>query len=611
MKVSIVVLAQHIEFLKECLSRIERFTDYSYELIVVNDGGGTLMEEWLEQKCTIRTITAHNPIGVASGYNAGARASTGDIIVFLRDYVSVSERWLSCLLSCLAKHSDASMVGPMSNDVSSNQRVPYTCESLQQFDTVAHAMSLTRAGATRKVTRILSHLLVMRKETFTELRGFDERFGLETYEDDDICYRALQQGYSLYISEECFVHTAKLPDVHDDPHWYDKQLQTNQKKAFEKWGFDLTDALDQWEYPITVSLCMIVKNEEQTLDRCLSSICDIVHEIIIIDTGSDDRTKEIATRYTDQVYDFEWVNDFGKARNYAFSLATKEFILWMDADDIMLPEDATNFHKLVNALNWDIDVVSMHYNLDFDIDNNVTSSLRRNRLVKRDKGFKWIGAVHEFLEVHGKILHSDISITHKREHTNVQRNLFIYEQRENEGVLFTARDLYYYGNELSDHKLWERAVKVYELFLENSTGWVEDKIVACGRAADALQALGRTSEAKAKILLSFAYSYPRAENCCRIGSYFIHEEDYERAIPWYRQATEIGRPVDQGTLQMHEYWTWIPHLQLCLCYDRLAQYEDACRHNEIAAAYVPTNSSVLANRQYFASMSVYCEEMSN
>ena len=71
----------------------------------------------------------------------------------------------------------------------------------------------------------------------------------------------------------------------------------------------------------TVSLCMIVRNEEDVLGRCLESVKDIVDEIIIVDTGSTDRTKEIAGRFTNTVYDFPWIDDFSAARNFSFSKA--------------------------------------------------------------------------------------------------------------------------------------------------------------------------------------------------------------------------------------------------------------------------------------------------
>ena len=76
----------------------------------------------------------------------------------------------------------------------------------------------------------------------------------------------------------------------------------------------------------TVSLCMIVKNEEKILARCLDSMAGLMDEIIIVDTGSTDATKEIAARYTDKVYDFTWVYDFAAARNFAFSLASMEYV---------------------------------------------------------------------------------------------------------------------------------------------------------------------------------------------------------------------------------------------------------------------------------------------
>ena len=90
----------------------------------------------------------------------------------------------------------------------------------------------------------------------------------------------------------------------------------------------------------SVSLCMIVKNEEAVIGRCLESVQGMVDEIIIVDTGSEDRTKEIVERYTDKIYDFSWRDDFAAARNYSFSLASGDFILWLDADDYGAQESA-------------------------------------------------------------------------------------------------------------------------------------------------------------------------------------------------------------------------------------------------------------------------------
>ncbi|TCP19985.1 glycosyl transferase family 2 [Scopulibacillus darangshiensis] len=66
---------------------------------------------------------------------------------------------------------------------------------------------------------------------------------------------------------------------------------------------------------IKISLCMIVKNEEAVICRCLDSVKDLVDEINIVDTGSTDRTKEIIKQYTDRIFDFAWIDDFAAARN--------------------------------------------------------------------------------------------------------------------------------------------------------------------------------------------------------------------------------------------------------------------------------------------------------
>jgi glycosyltransferase involved in cell wall biosynthesis len=88
-----------------------------------------------------------------------------------------------------------------------------------------------------------------------------------------------------------------------------------------------------------LSLCMIVKDEEKVLKKCLDSVKDIVDEIFIIDTGSSDHTKEIASQYTNHIYDYTWNNDFAAARNESIKNATGKWILVMDADEYVDPEE--------------------------------------------------------------------------------------------------------------------------------------------------------------------------------------------------------------------------------------------------------------------------------
>lgn len=89
---------------------------------------------------------------------------------------------------------------------------------------------------------------------------------------------------------------------------------------------------------LPISVCIIAKDEEQYIDECLKRLVKVFSEIIVVDTGSADRTKAIAGRYTKQVYHFEWINDFSAARNYASSKAANDWILSVDCDEYLLTE---------------------------------------------------------------------------------------------------------------------------------------------------------------------------------------------------------------------------------------------------------------------------------
>ncbi|GBF74544.1 glycosyl transferase [Paenibacillus sp. 598K] len=352
---------------------------------------------------------------------------------------------------------------------------------------------------------------------------------------------------------------------------------------------------------ISISLCMIVKNEEAVLARCLESVGAVADEIVIVDTGSTDRTVEIARQFTDRIFHFDWIDDFAAARNYAFAQASQPYILWLDADDILLQQDQQKLLELKSSLDPEVDSVSMLYNLSTDEFGNVSFSLRRNRLVKRSRGFRWIGPVHEYLEVGGHIISSDIAVTHApgAEDGDSDRNLRIYEKRQAAGERFNARDLYYYANELKDHRRYVEASRMYEQFLNSGEGWVEDEITACGKLADCYLEVGNRKLALEAALRSFQYGSPRAEACCRIGYHYLEQDDASAAVAWYRFATQLPQPDTWGFANP-ACSTWLPHLQLCVCYDRLGQYDLAHEHNEQALLYRPSDTRMLANRKYLA-----------
>ncbi|MFN4150134.1 MAG: glycosyltransferase family 2 protein, partial [Candidatus Sericytochromatia bacterium] len=112
----------------------------------------------------------------------------------------------------------------------------------------------------------------------------------------------------------------------------------------------MLDKLNELEYKLNkpkISVCMIVKNEENFIEDSLKSVLDIAFEIIVVDTGSKDKTKEIASKYA-KVFDYKWNDDFSKARNYSINLAKGDWILLLDADEIMTSETSKNIFSFIN-----------------------------------------------------------------------------------------------------------------------------------------------------------------------------------------------------------------------------------------------------------------------
>lgn len=353
----------------------------------------------------------------------------------------------------------------------------------------------------------------------------------------------------------------------------------------------------------TISLCMIVRDEEDVLGRCLESAGDLVDEIIIVDTGSVDRTKEIAWQYTDKIYDFAWTDDFAAARNYAFSHAACDYCMWLDADDVIAPQDRAKFPALKESLDEGADVVMMPYYTGFDSHGRVTFSYYRERIVRNRAGMAWKGRVHEVIETRGSVRYADCGITHRKlRPSDPDRNLRIFERMLKEGAALEPRQQFYYGRELYYHKRYREALDVLEGFLEEGLGWVENNIEACRQCAYCWYALGREDKALKAMLSSFAYDIPRAETCCDIGQHFLDRELWERAEYWYRRALECERRDDRGGFVLPEAYGYLPCIQLCVCCSRQGRQEEAREFNERAAGFQPDSPAVAYNRTYFAGL---------
>lgn len=274
---------------------------------------------------------------------------------------------------------------------------------------------------------------------------------------------------------------------------------------------------------MTLSVCMIIKDEEEVLRRCLNCVKEFADEIVIVDTGSSDGSVNIAREFTDKIFYFEWRDDFAAARNFSFSKAEQELVMWLDADDVVSEENIKKIISIKDEMK-NYDAAYLRYAVAFYKD-KPTVIYERERILRRDKNYRWEGEVHEVISPEGRILHSDATIFHKKQRQNPpMRNLKIFQNMIFSGKKLDERQKFYYGRELFFNKFYIEAAAVLDDFLKGD-GWKEDKKEACLTIYYCLSYSGKSGIDY--VLKSFLYSEPSDEARCALGEYFFEKGEYE------------------------------------------------------------------------------------
>lgn len=329
---------------------------------------------------------------------------------------------------------------------------------------------------------------------------------------------------------------------------------------------------------ITISLCMIVKNEERVLARCLDSVADLVDEIVIVDTGSTDKTKEIAAKYTDKIYDFVWTHDFSAARNFAFSKANMEYIYSADADEVLDEPNRERFRILKDNLLPEIELVQMKYGnqLQFGTVYNFDEEYRP-KLFKRKRDFIWEEPIHETVRLSPIIYDSDVVITHMPEQNHAGRDLANFRKQTGQGVRLSKRLHNMYARELflagSEEDFAGAAAFFRESAIDESRD-EEELVEACLVASRAARISGDVAgffKYASKIIAGEGCS----EICCELGHFYEDAQDYTEAVIWYYNAVYETVPVLKkaaGDVEGLE--------GLIRCYEKLGQPENAQIYRE-------------------------------
>ncbi len=299
---------------------------------------------------------------------------------------------------------------------------------------------------------------------------------------------------------------------------------------------------------ITISLCMIVKNEEAVLARCLDSLKGLMDEIIIVDTGSTDRTKEIASRYTDRIYDYAWTQDFSHARNYSLSLASCDYIYCADADEVLDDENRQKFQQLKEVLLPEIEVVQMLYSGQYD--SNTVYNFNeeyRPKLFKRLRAFQFMDPVHETLRIDPIVYDSEIRIFHKPHGLHTDRDVKIFELHYGmpDAPTLPLRLIKMYAKELfisGEKEHFIGAIPVFEKVLLKDSCTKEELLYASCVLARAYRLSGDLANFF-KYAMKGALSDSCSEICMELGQFYEALGDLNEAHIWYYNAAFETAPI--------------------------------------------------------------------
>lgn len=296
---------------------------------------------------------------------------------------------------------------------------------------------------------------------------------------------------------------------------------------------------------VSVSLCMIVKNEEDVLERCLKSAAGLADEIIIVDTGSTDRTKEIAGKYADQVLDFAWCDDFSAARNFSLRAASNNWIFMLDCDEYIKTMDVEELNYFRKHLSDSVGSVSRE-NLVTENGVQVVNNTDNTERFFDRRLYHYTGIIHEQLTPkRGKeisayllqttIFHTGYDMTEEEQRAKYLRNYTLLKKQLECGP--ENPYLYYQlGKSCEIIEDYAAACDYYSkglsFDLDPELAYVQAMVVSYGNA---LLRTGKKEEALGFESIYDAFS-PLADFIYLMGNIYKQNQMYEQAFEQYQKA---------------------------------------------------------------------------
>lgn len=353
----------------------------------------------------------------------------------------------------------------------------------------------------------------------------------------------------------------------------------------------------------TLALAMIVKNECKTIERVLGCARPLCDEMIIVDTGSTDKTQQLARALGAKVHSFTWIDDFAAARNFSFQKCKSDWILWLDGDDVLTPENQAKLRALKSELNDSLDGVFCTYDYAFSKPEDgkpeeCIFKTPRERLIRRAAGLAWQFPVHECIAVPAgrSLSRLDIAVEHRplpeKQAAKGTRNLDILLKTVEENNDRRPRNLFYLANEMRDHQRWGEAVRFYEEYLPVSdVQW--EKYAALLSLTRCYYGLKLPEAALRWATEAMLLDSQRAEAWMQLGLYHYDRHQWAQAIPYFHAASILKLP--STGLNDPKAYTWMSHDYISVCYSNLGQYHLAIEKTLDAIPNNPDKPRLIKN----------------
>jgi GT2 family glycosyltransferase len=382
----IVPCFANVEWTRRCVSALFRHTHRPWHLIAVVRRKANATDAYLRgvrdaAPFRVNIVVEADWQHISQAWHRGLREIRGDSIALIGPRVIVTDAWLEQLLALANADPWLGMVAPMSNRALGPQRVVYAPSARGDLEVGGFASQWRADHLGHWMTpQVLSGQCLLLKRGVLEAIGLRQEIEPANLRPDRLSESIRQSGFQLGIAHDLYVHQQTDKPV------LSSEI-SNQRFEFV--------AMKPVARRCRVSLTMIVKNEEANLPACLESARDLFDEIVVVDTGSSDRTVEIARSFGARVFDFPWVDDFSSARNAALARATGDYAFWLDADDRIEPDQYPVIKALLDGIQQPEAAYVVRCSCDPDPSGGGATVVDHVRLFPLREDVRWTYRVHE------------------------------------------------------------------------------------------------------------------------------------------------------------------------------------------------------------------------